>query len=88
MGCCREKRTNRVERVIQTLLIKGMVDQALALATAEGQVLVPEDWTVPSSKSVWNGLGGTSTTCQEKMNGKVKDPGSFCRSLASRVAVD
>jgi len=48
----------------------------------------PEGWDQESLESFWESLGSSVTSCIEKMEGKVDDPGAFCASLKDVIKGD
>jgi hypothetical protein len=48
---------------------------------------LPPGWTEQSAKDFWKGMGGSVTSCIEKLEDKeeIKDAGAFCSTLADRA---
>jgi len=42
-------------------------------------------WSDERCKKMWNSLGGTHTSCINKMKGHISDPGGYCNALGKRA---
>ncbi len=87
MCCCRE-----VQEIVANLEGRGLDREAKTVERVMAQgpgADKPEGWDLGSMKKFWNSLTGDRkhkiTQCIKQMTGKVRDPGAYCGSLASKV---
>jgi len=44
-----------------------------------------DSWSTERCKAMWESLGGTHTSCMNKMKGHIATPGAYCNALGKRA---